>query len=452
MNIHLIATGGSAMHNLAIALYYNHHTVTGSDDEIYDPARSRLAEKGLLPKEMGWFPEKITKKLDLVILGMHARPDNPELKKAKELGIPIYSYPEYLFNHAKDKKRLVIAGSHGKTTTTAMIMHALKFHNYDYDFLVGAQLEGFDNMVRLSDAPLIVIEGDEYLSSPIDRRPKFLHYKPHIAIITGVAWDHINVFPTFENYVEQFDLFIKSLEPAADLYFYKQDQHLSKLLHEIPENLNAIAYEAFPAQIKEGQTFLQLTEGEFPLQIFGQHNLENLQAACLACESVGMTRMEFLTALASFTGAAKRMQTLASNTKSIAFQDFAHAPSKVKATIKAVKSQFGKQKLCACLELHTFSSLNKDFLPLYKEAMNAADEAYVFFADHTLEMKKLPPISKAEVQEAFAHPNLQVIKDNELLLQELRSKNWEDKNLLMMSSGTFGGFDLKAIAKELLSE
>ncbi len=452
MNIHLIATGGSAMHNLAIALYYNHHTVTGSDDEIYDPARSRLAEKGLLPEEMGWFPEKITEKLDAVILGMHARPDNPELKKAQELGISIYSYPEYLFNHAKDKKRLVIAGSHGKTTTTAMIMHALKFHNYDYDFLVGAQLEGFDNMVRLSDAPLIVIEGDEYLSSPIDRRPKFLHYKPHIAIITGVAWDHINVFPTFENYVEQFDLFIKSLAPSADLYYYKKDEHLAHLLAEKPAELNALAYETFPAQVVDGKTILQLEEGEFPLQIFGQHNLENLQAACLACKSVGMTRLDFLKAMATFKGAAKRMQTLATNTQSIAFQDFAHAPSKVKATIKAVKSQFGKQKLCACLELHTFSSLNKDFLPLYKEAMNAADEAYVFFADHTLQMKKLPPISKEEVQVAFAHPNLQVIKDNQLLLEELQSKNWEHRNLLMMSSGNFGGFDLKAIATDLLSK
>ena len=440
------------MHNLAIALYYNHHTVTGSDDEIYNPARSRLAEKGLLPPEIGWFRDKITKDLDAVILGMHARPNNPELARARELNIPIFSYPEFLYNHSKNKKRLVIAGSHGKTTTTAMIMHALKFHEYDYDYLVGAQLEGFDNMVRLSDAPLIVIEGDEYLSSPIDRRPKFLHYRPHIAIITGVAWDHINVFPTFEEYVKQFDLFVESLETEAYLFYYKKDEHLQKIVGEKNRNINSMSYEAFPAQIENGKTVLQIEEGNFPLQIFGQHNLENLNAACLACESIGMTRLQFLEAIASFKGAAKRMQRLAETSTSIAFQDFAHAPSKVMATIKAVKAQFPDRTLIACLELHTFSSLNKDFLPLYLEAMNAAEEAYVFFTDHTLEMKKLPPISEEEVKTAFAHPNLKVIKDNQLLLKKLSTNNWDKQNLLLMSSGTFGGLNLKTVAEKLFFE
>lgn len=451
MKIHLIAIGGSAMHNLAIALQYNHHTVTGSDDEIYDPARSRLKEKGLLPTQIGWNPDRITPDLDIIILGMHARPDNPELAKAKELNIPIYSYPEYLYNHAKNKKRVVVAGSHGKTTTTAMIMHALNFHSWDYDYMVGAQLEGFDNMVKLSQAPLMVIEGDEYLSSPIDRRPKFLHYKPHVSIITGVAWDHINVFPTFDNYVEQFELFVQSLEQGGELFFYKHDEHLHRICQgKEHQDLLIKAYEAFPSKVEQGKTILTLKDGDFPLQIFGKHNLENLRAACLACQALGMSQEDFLRALASFKGAAKRLQLLAANDDSVIFKDFAHAPSKVKATINALKNQYPNRKLIACLELHTFSSLNKAFLPHYKEAMNAADVAYVFYSDHTIKMKKLPPIAVSEVQQHFGHPNLKVIKDNKLLTEELKKSFKREDNLLMMSSGTFGGLDIQDFADHLI--
>lgn len=451
MKIHLIAVGGSAMHNLAIALQCNHHTVSGSDDEIYNPARDRLAERGLLPSEMGWFPDRISKDLDVIILGMHARGDNPELQRAQELGIPVYSYPEYLYNHAQDKKRLVVAGSHGKTTTTAMIMHALNFYHWDYDYLVGAQLEGFDNMVKLSDAPLMVIEGDEYLSSPIDRRPKFLHYRPHWAIVTGIAWDHINVFPTFEEYVQQFALLLGSMAEGGEVFAYAHDEHLNKICRETERtDLRIQAYESFPHRNEAGTTWLTLPEGEYPLQIFGQHNLENLKAACLACQAIGMNQADFLKAIASFKGAAKRLQLLAENNSALAYQDFAHAPSKVKATIQALKNQYPERQLTACLELHTFSSLNKSFLPHYRGAMQAADKAYVYFADHTLEMKKLPPISQAEVLEHFDHPNLEVIKDNALLQARLRSANWTDHNLLLMSSGTFGGINLAELANTLI--
>ena len=451
MKIHLIAIGGSAMHNLAIALQYNHHTVTGSDDEIYDPARSRLEEKGLLPEQDGWFAEKIHVGLDAIILGMHARPDNPELNKAQELNLPIYSYPEFVYQHAKAKKRIVVAGSHGKTTTTAMILHALKFHSWDFDYLVGAQLEGFDNMVRLSEAPLMVIEGDEYLSSPIDRRPKFVHYRPQVAIITGIAWDHINVFPTFELYVEQFKNFVEQLVEQSILIYYQHDTHLARICEARHEQLQLKPYEAWPSRIEQGQTVLEMPEGHFPLHIFGQHNLENLHSACLACEAIGMSRSQFLEAVSSFGGAAKRMQILAKSDTAVAFQDFAHAPSKVKATIAAVKNQFPEEKLTACLELHTFSSLNKHFLPHYHNSMTAADEAIVYFADHTLEMKKLPPIAVVEVQEAFGHLHLRVIKDREKMVEHLKKQTWEKHNLLLMSSGTFGGLDLKKLAQELLT-
>ena len=451
MRVHLIAIGGSAMHNLAISLQCNHHTVTGSDDEIYDPARSRLQKRGLLPEKEGWFPQRITPDLDAVILGMHARPDNPELAKAQALGIPIFSYPEFLYQHAQNKQRLVVAGSHGKTSTTAMIMHALQYHGRDFDYLVGAQLEGFENMVQLSEAPLIVIEGDEYLSSPIDRRPKFLHYRPHYTIITGIAWDHINVFPTFEDYVLQFELYIQQIETGGTLIHYQHDEQLQRLCAEKRPDIHYRAYEAFPAEVIDGQTYLRTENGPLAISVFGRHNLENLQAACLACESVGMGRFEFLEAIAGFQGAARRMQLLAKNETAEVYQDFAHAPSKVTATIRALKNQFPERRLIACLELHTFSSLNKAFLPHYRHTMNAADEAYVFFADHTLEMKKLPPISEAEVQEAFDHPRLQVIKNREQLVDRLMAYPWTERNLLMMSSGTFGGMDLKELAGEIVA-
>ncbi len=452
MRVHLIAIGGSAMHNLALALHYNHHTVTGSDDEIYNPARDRLEKEGLLPSEMGWFPERITKDIDAIILGMHARKNNPELKKAKKLGLKIYSYPEYIYEQSKKKKRVVVAGSHGKTTTTSMIMHVLKYHQIEFDYLVGAQLDGFERMVRLSDAPLMVIEGDEYLSSPIDLRPKFLHYKPHVAIITGIAWDHINVFPTFDKYLKQFSLFAQSMPARGRLFYYANDPHLPKILLSKKVKVKSIAYDAFASKVQKNKTILLTKSGKkIPLKIFGKHNLENLNAAFLACNRVGVSDEQFFEAIQQFSGAAKRLQLLKRTKVSIAYQDFAHAPSKAEATIEALKAQYPKRQLIACLELHTFSSLNKKFLKEYRHTMQAADKAFVFFSEHTLKMKKLPPISVKDVEKAFDHPNLKVIvNNNKTLVSSLKRYKWLDKNLLLMSSGTFGGLDLKALAKDCL--
>ena len=448
MRIHLIAIGGSAMHNLAIALQCNHHTVSGSDDEIYNPAKNRLEKVGLLPEKIGWDPERITNEIDFIILGMHARKDNPELLKAKELQIPILSYPEYIYNHTKGKKRVVIAGSHGKTTTTAMILHVLKALDQDFDYLVGAQLDDFENMVQLSDAPLMVIEGDEYLSSPIDLRPKILHYKPHISVITGIAWDHINVFPTFENYVDQFKSYVESIESGGTLFFYKRDEILSQIAQEI-SGINQLGYEAFHAEILNGKSIVEHQGRQVQLEIFGKHNLENLKAAFLVCKELGVTEDEFFDKIKSFKGAAKRMQVLKEKKNSLFLQDFAHAPSKVKATIKAVKDQFSNRKLIACLELHTFSSLNKKFLEEYFESMDAADQAFVYFSEHTLKMKKLPPITEEDIQKAFSHKNLKVLTDNSILVNELKNMNWTNQNLLMMSSGTFNGLNLKDLADSL---
>ena len=450
MKIHLIAIGGAAMHNLALALHENGHNVTGSDDEIYNPAATRLEKAGLYPSEMGWFPNKITSDLDVIILGMHARVDNPELLEAQKLGLKIYSYPEYIYQHAKDKKRIVIAGSHGKTTTTSMIMHVLKYWKRDFDYLVGAMLEGFETMVELSDAPVMIIEGDEYLSSPIDRVPKIHHYYPHVAIITGIAWDHMNVFPTFENYVEQFEIFIKTINTEGVLIYFDGDDNLNKIASV--SNCKRINYNAFDAIIHDGLTQLKSPDGSYiPLEIFGEHNLANLKAAYLACQEIGVSDKEFFEAVQTFKGAAKRLQLLKQTDSSVAYLDFAHAPSKVKATIQALKAQFPNRKLIAALELHTYSSLNKDFLPQYNKTMEAADVAIVFYNEHTLAMKKMPPLSIEEVKAFFEHPNLHVFTDNKDLVIFLGQRIFENENLLFMTSGTFVGLDLKDLAEELLS-
>lgn len=449
MRIHLIAIGGSAMHNLAIALHYNHHTVTGSDDEIYNPAFNRLKKIGLLPDQIGWDSERVTKDIDLIILGMHARQDNPELIKAKELKIPVISYPEYIYKHAIGKKRIVVAGSHGKTTTTAMILHVMKASGLDFDYLVGAQLDDFENMVRLSDAPVIVIEGDEYLSSPIDLKPKILHYKPHIAVITGIAWDHINVFPSFENYVEQFHKFVACMDTEGQLFYYENDENILKIIKDFPE-LKKTGYHAFDSKTIDGKCILIYKGNEVPLEIFGKHNLENLKAAFLVCKSIGISDEQFFEKIKNFRGAAKRMQILNKNSSSLILQDFAHAPSKVKATIQATKSQFPDRQLTACLELHTFSSLNRHFLKEYFGSMNAADQAFVYFSEHTLAMKKLPPISKDDIQTAFGHKNLKVFTNNTILAESLLAMNWKNHNLLLMSSGTFNGLDLKHLSAKMV--
>lgn len=450
MRIHLIALGGAVMHNIAIALQNNNHIVTGSDDEIYEPSRSRLASKGLLPQKMGWDTDHITTDIDLVILGMHARPDNPELQRAKELQIKILSFPEFVYEHAQYKKRVVVAGSHGKTTTTSMILHVLKTQNIDFDYLVGAQLDGFDTMVRFSDAPIMVIEGDEYLSSPIDRRPKFLHYKPNIAIITGIAWDHINVFTTFENYTEQFELFVQTMEANGTLITYHSDNILNKIVEE-HATCKSIKYDGFDFIQKGNETFiLDQHSNQYPIQVFGQHNLQNLQAAFYACLELGISQQAFFESITSFAGAQKRLQKLVETNDMVVYQDFAHAPSKVKATVDAMKDWYPNRPLIAFLELHTFSSLNKAFLPHYNKTMDAADIAFVYYNTHTLEMKKLPMIDKTDIQEHFHHSNLVVLNELDDFKNTVLTNFTKGSNVLFMSSGNFGGQDLLSIADKLV--
>jgi UDP-N-acetylmuramate: L-alanyl-gamma-D-glutamyl-meso-diaminopimelate ligase len=450
MRIHLIAMGGAVMHNLALALQKNGHFVTGSDDEIYNPAKDRLEKAGLLPSKFGWFPEKITSELDFVILGMHARANNPELLKALETGIKVFSFPAFIFQHAQKKKRAVVAGSHGKTTTTSMIMHVLRHAGLSFDYLVGAQLDGFETMVQLSEAPIMVIEGDEYLSSPIDRRPKFLHYRPHVAIITGVAWDHINVFPTYEEYCQQFALLLENMEPAAKLFYFEQDGDLVNIIQQSQSAITTIPYKAFEARIQDGKTLVQKPQNqEITLPIFGNHNLANLSAARHACLELGVTDVQFWEAAQSFTGAAKRLQSLVSSKEFSAWLDFAHAPSKAKATVQAVQQLNPDRRLLACLELHTFSSLNKDFLPLYAGTLDPADVACVYFSPHTLEMKKMPAIDPEEIKTAFQLPRLRVFTQRVELEDFLKSQKLAGTNLLLMSSGNFGGMDIQAFVEEL---
>ena len=449
--VHLIAIGGAAMHNLALALQYKGYAVTGSDDEIYNPSKSRLEAAGLLPKEMGWHTERITEDLNTVIVGMHARNDNPELQKAVELGLNVVSYPEFIYQESVQKTRVVVGGSHGKTSTTAMILHVLNYWNMDADYLVGAQLEGFDRMVRLSDAPIIVIEGDEYLASPLTPVPKFHFYKPHLAILTGIAWDHINVFPTFDNYVSQFDTFVKSIEQGGTLAYFAGDEILQKVAIENGKHLQLRPYSTLEHTIINGETFVNHRGHQNPLEIFGNHNLQNLNAARIICNQLNIDDTMFFKAIENFSGAAKRLQRIVKNDNNVAFLDFAHAPSKVEATTKAVKAQFQSHEVIACFELHTFSSLNEQFLQQYENTMNAADKAFVFFSEHTLEMKRLPMISKEQVAQAFNHPNMKVFTETEALQTTLKELDWNNKVLLMMSSGNFHGINIKTFAKDLLS-
>ena len=439
------------MHNLAIALYKRGHEVSGSDDVMFEPSVSRLAKHGLLPEQMGWYPEKVTEQIDEIILGMHARLDNPELLKAQELGIRIYSYPEYIYEYSKNKLRVVIGGSHGKTTITSMILHALKSANMDFDYLVGAQLEGFDTMVKLSDeAKVIVIEGDEYLSSPIDRRPKFHLYKANIGVISGIAWDHINVFPTFDNYVDQFRIFIDTIQPGGKLIYSKTDEVLNNVVEEDTSATDKIPYDLPVYNIKYGITNIIVNQKEYPLQVFGDHNLLNLEAARLVCENLGIGSTDFYTAITTFKGAARRLELVGKNENANFFKDFAHAPSKLKATIHAVRVQFPERKLVACIELHTFSSLNEQFLDQYSGAMDEADTAIVFIDRKTFEQKKMSPYGAETVKKAFAKDDLLFFNDPGELLKYLENITMKEKNLLMMSSGNFGGIDLNSLSVKIL--
>ncbi|MDR2979208.1 MAG: Mur ligase domain-containing protein [Bacteroidales bacterium] len=450
MKIHFIAIGGSAMHNLAIALHLKGYEITGSDDEIFDPAKGRLEKYGLLPENIGWQPEKITTGLDAVILGMHARKDNPELLKAKELGVKIYSYPEFLYEQSKDKIRIVVGGSHGKTSITAMIIHVLQQLNIDCDYMVGAQLAGFDVMVRLSEtAKIMVIEGDEYLTSPIDRRPKFHLYRPDIGIISGIAWDHINVFPTFDIYIDQFRIFADMI-PENGTYIYCKDDAVLAEMSETIDIRHKIPYSIHPYCIQNGVTFLETTYGDIPLKIFGKHNLANLNAARHACLAVGVNENDFYRTIPSFKGASKRLELVAKKDKVAVYKDFAHSPSKLKATIEAVREQFPDRKLVACMELHTFSSLNETFLKEYEGTMSGADVSIVYYDFHALAHKKLPDLEKDVVKSYFNQENLTVYTDSNELIDNLLMNHEVPSVYLFMSSGNFNGVDLNELGNKIV--
>lgn len=451
MRVHFIAIGGSAMHNLAIALYKKGFEVSGSDDEIREPSKSRLAKHGILPDAIGWHPEKISNELDAIILGMHARIDNPELIKAKELGLKIYSYPEYIYEQSKDKKRIVVGGSHGKTTITSMILHVLQKQNMAFDYMVGAQLEGFDTMVQLSDAPIIVIEGDEYLSSPIDRRPKFHLYQPHLAILSGIAWDHINVFPTFENYVEQFSIFIDTIDfdNGGKLFFSENDTTLNELVKS-KQQQNAIPYNLPEFYIENGITTITHNGKKYALEVFGEHNLRNIEAAKNICKELGIPEDDFYTSIASFKGANKRLELLARTDNKIVYLDFAHSPSKLKATSQAVKQQYDGYQIIAVFELHTFSSLNAEFLEEYAHCLDMPDEAIVYFNPQTIAHKKLAAITNEQVKNAFAREDLKVLTHTDELKNYLTQVKDEKVVFLLMTSGNFGGMNLNELANQLI--
>ncbi|KJJ38001.1 UDP-N-acetylmuramate--L-alanine ligase [Aequorivita vladivostokensis] len=446
MKIHFIAIGGSAMHNLALALYQKGDTVTGSDDEVFEPSKSRLKNKGLLPEKEGWFPEKLTSEIDAVILGMHAKADNPELLRAKELGLKIYSYPEFLYEQSKTKTRVVIGGSHGKTTITSMILHVMNYHGKDVDYMVGAQLEGFDTMVKITDDnDFMVIEGDEYLSSPIDRRPKFHLYKPNIALLSGIAWDHINVFPTYENYVEQFEIFLKEITNGGAIIYNEEDAEVKRVVEAATYPIKKYPYQTPEYSLENGTTLLETPEGPMPVEIFGKHNLNNLEGARWICQLMGVDAEDFYEAIATFKGASKRLEKIAETKTAVAYKDYAHSPSKVKATTQAVKNQYPDRKLIACLELHTYSSLNPEFLKEYKGTLDAADSAVVFYSPHAVMIKQLEEIKGEQIEEAFERDDLVVFTNPADFKTYLFSQDYDNTCLLLMSSGNYGGLNFEEV-------
>ncbi len=449
MQTHFIAIGGSAMHNLAIALSIKGCQVTGSDDELFDPARTRLSQHALLPDETGWFPEKIHKGLDAVIVGMHAKAKNPELLKAQSLGLPIFSYPEFLYEHAKNKTRIVIGGSHGKTTITSMILHVLQRNRIATDYMVGAQLEGFDVMVKLSDdSPFMVMEGDEYPSAPTDLRPKFHIYKPHIAVISGIAWDHINVYKTFDDYLEQFRKFIHCIEDNGKLIYYESDQELKKLCAEEASGSICLYPYGLPGyEIRDGRTCIIAGEQAVPLRLFGKHNLLNINAARMVTQQLGVADQMFYEAIQSFKGASKRMEMMFDRNGTTVIRDFAHAPSKLKATIEAVREQYPRKQIVACMELHTYSSLSKEFLSEYRGSMDLADKAIVFYSPHALSLKKLPQLKPGDVTRGFNKDGMKVYTSKDELQQALYQMPVTNRCFLFMSSAFFGGLDINEFVR-----
>jgi UDP-N-acetylmuramate: L-alanyl-gamma-D-glutamyl-meso-diaminopimelate ligase len=446
MRTHFIAIGGAAMHNLALALHNKGYQVTGSDDAIFEPSKSRLEKKGLLPIELGWFPEKITSNIEAIILGMHAKADNPELVKATALGLKIYSYPEFLYEQSKNKTRVVIGGSHGKTTITSMILHVMHYHNIEVDYMVGAQLEGFDTMVHLTeDNDFIVLEGDEYLSSPIDRRPKFHLYRPNIALLSGIAWDHINVFPTFENYVEQFEIFVNQITKGGIFVYNEEDETVKKVVEETTNTIRKIAYQTPSYTVEDGTTLLDTPEGPMPIEVFGAHNLNNLAGAKWICQNMGVDEADFYEAIASFKGASKRLEKIAEGKGKVAYKDFAHSPSKVSATTQAVKAQYPNRKLVACLELHTYSSLNAKFLKEYEGALDAADVAVVFYSPDAVKIKQLEEVTYDQIAQSFKRTDLIIYTNPQEFKDFLFSYDLNNSALLLMSSGNYGGLNFDEV-------
>lgn len=440
------------MHQLAIALHRRGYDVSGSEDEIYDPSKRRLASYGLLPEVLGWWPERINKDLDAVILGMHARPGNPELEKALELDIPIFSYPQYMYDQCAEKTRIVVGGSHGKTTITSMLMHVLKDCGKDFDYLVGADVEDFDFRVKLSDAPLAVFEGDEYLASPIHRDPKFLFYKPQLAILTGVAWDHINVFPTYAEYERQFLRFLESLDKGAKVFYCQEDEALCKVVEMAPQGIEMIPYGLPDYWIRSQRYWVGDGHRQWPLRLMGKHNMQNMEAARNICVSLGISNQEFYKSIGRFKGAGRRLQEMASDHGKIVYWDFAHAPSKVAATVKAVREKHPKAIISACFELHTFSSLNSDFIAQYEGSLSGLDRKMVFFNEHTFEVKQMEPLSVEQVQEAFGEEDLEVYTAPEELDKVIRDGAAETEVLLLMSSGNFAGLDISDIANFVVAK
>ena len=446
MRTHFIAIGGAAMHNLALALHDKGYKVTGSDDAIFEPSKSRLEKKGLLPNEMGWFTEKITTDIDAIILGMHAKADNPELLKAQELGLKIYSYPEFLYEQSKDKTRVVIGGSHGKTTITSMILHVMHYHNVEVDYMVGAQLEGFDTMVHLTeDNDFIVLEGDEYLSSPMDLRPKFHLYQPNIALLSGIAWDHINVFPTFENYVEQFRIFTNQITKGGILVYNEEDVTVKQVAEETENQIRRIPYLTPEYSVENGVTLLETPDGPMPIEVFGAHNLNNLAGAKWICQNMGIDEADFYEAIATFKGASKRLEKIAEGNGKVAYKDFAHSPSKVAATTKAVKNQYPDRKLIACLELHTYSSLNAEFLKEYEGALESADVAVVFYSPDAVKIKQLEEVTYDQIAQSFKRDDLIIYTNPTEFKDFLFSQNFDNSALLLMSSGNYGGLNFDEV-------
>lgn len=449
--IHFIAIGGSVMHNLAIALKNQGHTVTGSDDEIFEPSRSALEKSGLLPRAEGWDANRIDTSLDVVILGMHAKKDNPELLKAQQLGLKIYSFPEYIYNHSVDKQRVIIAGSHGKTTITGIVVHVLNYFNRSFDYVIGARIKGVDNPVKLSDAPLIVIEGDEYLCSALDPTPKFLRYQHHIGLISGVAWDHANVFPTEEAYLKEFDKFADQTPKSGILIFCDTDPMVSVVGNKQREDVISVPYKAHPHAVENGQEFLTNGKERIPIKIFGNHNLQNITGAKELLKKIGISSEQFYKAIQTFEGAAGRLEKVKETSSTVVFKDYAHAPSKVKASVRAVKELYPNREVVPCLELHTFSSLNKAYLPQYKDSLKGLNNAIVFFNPQKVKAKNLEPLTEADIKNAFGNNSLKVFDDAQKLEEYLKTQNWANKNLLMMSSGNFAGADVKTLADKILA-